>query len=318
MTDFFKTLTDLIKEYKQIILMTHKNMDLDGFSSMICLYNIIKKMNKSCLIYLNKEQTNDTIDKTLKKLSKENYNLNVIYDLKKVSENDLLIILDVHKKDLLENENILDRVKYVAIIDHHIKNIDYIKNTRVSYINSNMSSVSEIMINYSKFMNYEIDSLLATIMLAAIEIDTNGFNFKTSENTYLTAGYLTKLGASTIVKQEILRESKQNYLERQLFIEQSYQITDNIIACKIEKIVTSKELAMVADSLLQFENIEASFCIGRLNDDCVGISARSIGNIDVEVIMRKLGGGGHKTEAATRLNKTVDECEELLRRIVCK
>lgn len=318
MTEFFKSLVELIKNHEKIIIMTHKDMDLDGFSSSLCLYNIIKKMNKECFIYLSKEQTNDTINKTFKKLEKKNYKFNKIYDLKKVSENDLLIILDVHKKELIENELILEKVKDIVIIDHHIKNIDYIKKTKLIYINSNMSSVSEIMTGFSRYVNYEMDELLATIMLAAIEIDTNGFNFKTSENTYLTAGYLTKLGANTIIKQEILRESKQKYLERQLFIEQSYQITKNIIACNIEKRVSVKDLAIVADSLLQFENIEASFCIGNIGDNIVGISARSIGNIDVEKIMHELGGGGHKTEAATRLEGTIEECEQKLRRIVCK
>lgn len=318
MTDFFKSLVKLIEKYQKVIIMTHKNMDLDGFSSSLCLYNIVKKMDKCCFIYLNKEQSNDTINKTFRKLSKKDYHFDTIYDLENVSENDLLIIVDVHKKELIENDLILDKVKDVVIIDHHIKNIDYIKKTKLSYINSNMSSVSEIMVGFSRFVNYEIDELLATIMLAAIEIDTNGFNFKTSENTYLTAGYLTKLGASTIVKQEILRESKQKYLERQLFIEQSYQITENIIACNIDKQVTIRDLAIVADSLLQFENIEASFCIGNIGDNMVGISARSIGNIDVEKVMHELGGGGHKTEAATKINGPVEECEQRLRRIICK
>ena len=166
-------------------------------------------------------------------------------------------------------------------------------------------------------MNYTIDSLLATIMLAAIEIDTNGFNFKTSEHTYEAAAYLTKLGANPIIKKELLRESKDIYLKRQFYIEQSYLIDDNIMICEINDIVSSYELAVIADALLEFENVEASFCIGRLDEFTVGISARSIGNINVQGIMRKLGGGGHITEAATKVNNlSVEGCRINLLKVI--
>lgn len=321
MLDFFNSLTKLIKEYSKIIITTHKNMDLDGFASSLCLFNIINKMNKECYIYLNDSQSDTTINKTFEKLQKENYKFNILYkkNLKDLDfDNTLLIVLDVHKISLIENDELLNLISDIVVIDHHIKNIDYINKTKLMYINSNISSVSEIIVNYSKYMNYKTDSLLSTILLVAIEIDTNGFNFKTSETTYETAAYLTHLGANTIIKQEILRESKEMYLARQLYIERSYQINENIIACDIDdKIVSSKDLAIIADNLLQFENIEASFCIGKIDRNIVGISARSLGNIDVESIMRKLGGGGHLTEAATKLeDKTIKESKEMLINII--
>lgn len=321
MLDFFNSLTKIIKKYSKIIIMTHKDMDLDGFASSLTLYNIINKMHKECYIYLNNQQSDTTIVKTLEKLNKKNYQFNSLYeqDLKKQNlDKTLLIILDAHKNSLVENENLLKLIKDIVVIDHHIKNVDYINKTKLMYINSNISSVSEIMVGYSKYMNYKIDSLLSTILLAAIEIDTNGFNFKTLASTYETAAYLTSLGASTIIKQEILRESKEIYLSRQLYIEKSYQISDNMLACDTEdKMVTSKDLAIIADNLLQFENIEASFCIGKIDKNMVGISARSLGNIDVEDIMRKLGGGGHFTEAATKIEgKKIKECKEMLIKII--
>lgn len=321
MRDFFNSFTKLIKEHSKVIITTHKNMDLDGFSSSLCLFNIINKMNKECYIYLNKIQSSNTVNKTLEKLEKENYKFNYLYEenIENFDFNDtLLVIVDVHKSQLLENENLLNLVQEVVVIDHHIKNIDYIKDTKLVYINSNMSSAAQILLEYSKYMNYEIDKLLATIMLAAIEIDTNGFNFKTTESTYEAAAYLTRLGANTIIKKELLRESKEIYLSRQIYIEKSYQINDQMIICEVnDKIMTSQDLAIIADDLLQFENIEASFCIGLLGENIVGISARSIGNIDVQEIMDKLGGGGHLTEAATKIdNKTIDECKEMLINVI--
>lgn len=320
MNDFFEKFTKTIKNYNTIILATHKNMDLDGFSSCLCLFNIINKMKINCYIYLNREQQNKSINKTMDKLCKEKYYYNALYEdnLNDVDfNNSLLVIIDVHKQTMIENDKLLGMVNDTIVIDHHIKNDNYIKNTKLLYINSSLSSTAELFVNYSRYMNYTIDSLLATIMLAAIEIDTNGFNFKTSEHTYEAAAYLTKLGANPIIKKELLRESKDIYLKRQFYIEQSYLIDDNIMICEINDIVSSYELAVIADALLEFENVEASFCIGRLDEFTVGISARSIGNINVQEIMRKLGGGGHITEAATKMNDlSVEGCRINLLKVI--
>lgn len=321
MNEFFFSLTKLIKKYPKIIITSHKNMDLDGFASSLCLFKIVEKMKKECYIFLNKNQNNDTIKRTFDKLESAKYEYKKIYykDLEKIDDkNTLLIILDVHKTDLIEENKLLDKISDVVVVDHHVKGVDYIKNTKLMYINSNMSSVAQIIVDYSRYMNYKIDPLLATILLAAIEIDTNRFKFKTTEYTYETAAYLTKLGASAINKQEILRESRESYLEHQFYIEQSIQINENMILCEIDnKIVEPKDLAIIADSLLQFENMEASFCIGKLGTNIYGISARSLGNVDVQEIMQKLGGGGHTTESATRLeNITLEECRTRLLNIV--
>lgn len=321
MQEFFSELNKKINDYSNVIIMTHKNMDIDGFSSALCLYNIIIKKKKQCYIYLNKNQDNSIIKKTLKKIHSNNYNYNALYEDEINNfdiNNTLLIVVDVYKKHLVENESLIDLSAETIVIDHHIQDIDYIKDTSLVYINSNMSSVAEIMINYAKFMNYSIDDLLATLLLCAIEIDTNSFNFKTTAETYEACAYLIRCGASLIIKQELMRESKDIYLERQFYIEQSYQISDDIIFCVVEnKIVANSDLAIIADNLLQFENIEASFCIGRIAPNIVGISARSIGNIDVQTIMNKMGGGGHATDAATKIeNKTIEECVSELENII--
>lgn len=320
MNDFFEVLTKTIKNYDTVILTTHKNMDLDGFSSCLCLFNIINKMKKDCYIYLNKTQNNKSISKTIDKLIKEKYYYNTLYEdtLDSINfDNSLLIVIDVHKENMMENSELLNMVNDTIIIDHHIKNDNYIKNTKLLYINSSLSSTAELFVNYSKYMNYNIDSLLATIMLAAIEVDTNGFNFKTSEYTYEAAAYLTKSGANSIIKRDLLRDSKEKYLKKQFYIEQSYLVDDNIMICEINEIVSNYELATVADALLEFENVEVSFCIGKLDDDTVGISARSIGNVNVQEIMKKLGGGGHITEAATKIdNLSVEQCRTKLLNII--
>ena len=155
-------------------------------------------------------------------------------------------------------------------------------------------------------------------MLVGLEIDTNNFKLKTTEKTYETAAFLAKIGADNIIKQELLQETKNEYIKRQKLIEKSFMVDKNLAMCVADnKIYENKDLASIADELLQFENVEASFVIGKLSNTKVGISARSIGKIDVESIMAKLGGGGHLTEAATQLeNSTIAEAQKKLIEII--
>ena len=155
-------------------------------------------------------------------------------------------------------------------------------------------------------------------MLAGIEIDTNAFNIKTSSKTFEAAAYLLKIGASNIEKQKLLKENKESYCKRQEFVKNSYMLNDNMALCVMDnKIYPKYELALISEDLLQFDNVEASFTIGYTDKNTVGISARSIGEIDVERIMECLGGGGHKTDAAASIeNKKIEEVkEELLKQI---
>ena len=137
---------------------------------------------------------------------------------------------------------------------------------------------------------------------------------KTTDKTYEAASYLIKLGADNILKQELLQENKDNYVKRQKLIEKSFMINKNMTLCILDnKVYENKDLAAIAEELLQFENVEASFVIGKIKSNIIGISARSIGKINVEEIMAKLGGGGHYTEAATQIkDKTIVEVQKML------
>lgn len=321
MEDIFKSLTKLIKSYDNFIIMSHQNMDLDALGSSLALSNIIKSFNKPNYIFMDRRPKNSSISKSLTKLKEESNDTNFIYRTNYnniLTDNTLLIILDVHKEEMIEYKKLIKEVKDVVVIDHHIKNNNYIKDTVLSYINSNVSSTIEIMVNYLKYLNKEVNSLYATIMLAGIEIDTNSFNIKTGENTYEAAAYLTKMGADNILKQELLKEDKQKYLERQEFIKNSYMINKKMALCIMDdNIHERQELAKISEELLQFDDVEASFTIGFVSEKQIGISARSIGKIDVEELMVKLGGGGHKTDAAAQFNDiSLNEVKDKLIEIV--
>lgn len=323
MIDIFKSLTQYIKKFSSIYIMTHKNPDLDGLGSSICLYMIAKSFKKECYIIDTNDEKNSSVKKMYEVLEQQN----IILDTKKenealqnMNEDTLLIILDVHKPEMVESRKILEAAKHVIVLDHHIKGTNYIKPTDFSYINSGISSVTELMAYYLKYLNKTVDPVIATVMITGIEIDTNNYKLKTTEKTYEAAAILTAMGANSILKQELLKEDKDSYLKRSNFVKHSYMVNDKMAMCTMDDdIYTPKDLAEIAEQLLQFDDVEASFSIGKIQDDVVGVSARSLGNVDVEEIMEKLGGGGHLTDAAAQIkNGTIEEVKNRVLEIVNK
>lgn len=309
MNNFFKKLDKEIKQHKNIIIMGHQNPDLDCIGSSLGLY---KAIEKNVYIFKTKEKLNESMKKALKVLEEENINFIDKTNYKEYLEKPLLIITDLHRRSLLEYEEILNEIEDIVIIDHHLIGTDKI-DSKLEYIDSNASSATEIIVQYLKYKEKEIDSTIATIMLAGIEIDTNGYNMKTTEKTFKTAAFLMSMGADNILKQNILKISKEEYIKRTKQIEKSYLI-NNMMICKLhKKNYNPSYLATMSEDLLRFDKVEASFTIGKLSNNKIGISARSLGNINVETYMSALGGGGHLTDAACQLeNKTIKEAEKLL------
>ena len=305
MEEIFKKLTQIIKGNEKIIFMTHQNMDLDGFASILALSEVVNSFKKENYILIDNKSKNPSIIKALQKIENENLNYNFIYkkDVSKYLDKEtLIIILDVHKPTMVEMPLLLTKTDNIIVIDHHIKCKQYIQNTVLNYINSNVSSTIEIVTSYLKYLNKTVNSLVATMMLAGMEIDTNSYNVKTTSSTFLSAAFLLDMGADNVQKQELLKEDKDEYITRQRYIENSYMINDNMAVCTLDtKVVDNNILAQIAEDLLQFDNVEVSFCIGYLSKNKVGISARSIGKYNVEIIMENMGGGGHMTEAATQI-----------------
>ena len=272
-------------------------------------------MNNTGLFWLD-FFSDESMKKAFHVLEEEDINFIDKTNYKEYLEKPLLIITDLHRKSLLEYEEILDEIGDVVIVDHHLIGKDKVE-AKLEYIDSKASSATEIAAQYLKYKEKEIDSIIATIMLAGIEIDTNGYNMKTSEKTFKTAAFLMSQGADNILKQKILKISKEDYIKRTKQIEKSYLI-HNMMICKLhKKNYNPSYLATMSEDLLRFDKVEASFTIGKLSNGKTGISARSLGNINVETYMSELGGGGHLTDAACQLeNKTLKEAEKLLLKVI--
>lgn len=315
MEQLFNKLNEIIGEYDNFIIMGHKKPDLDSIGSSLGLYNVIKKFQKNAYIYLDTSELgnyNNNFNQAIVQLRKS---VNFI-DTDINGTNTLVIVTDVHIKSRVGCEELIDKYD-VVVLDHHIKDKDYIKNSKYMYIDSKLSSMSELLTYYLEYLNIDIDVITATIMLAGIEIDTNGFNLKTSSSTYEAASILMDKGADTILKQELLKETKEEYLKRVNFIKTSFMVNKETAMCIVNKKVTNVDLAEIAEELLTFEEVKASYVIGKLDTNIIGISARSLGEIDVSIVIKQLGGGGHMSNAATQIkDKTIKEVKQELTKLI--
>ena len=224
MNYLFEKLSDNIKSHSNIVLMTHKRPDLDGMSCCIALAKIIESMKKPAYIVPPKEQVNVSLEKGMKAVVDAGVKINFMEDSKIINENTLLIILDTQKPELVEDLNIVNQIKDVFVIDHHINSSSHIEKAIFEYINSNKSSIVEIITNYLKYLGKTLDKSIITIMLAGMEIDTNNYNLKTTEETFKASAYLAKLGADIFLKQEILKVSREDFIRQHNYIKNSYYI----------------------------------------------------------------------------------------------
>lgn len=311
MQQIFKKLNKVFNEYDNFIIMGHKDPDLDSLGSSMGLAKILKKKGKKAYVFLNNsiKKYNLNIRQSLEKINKKQdfVNSKTYKDMKGKT---LLVIVDVNVVDRLEYPKILDEYDKL-VIDHHIKSKNYIKDTIFTYVDSNLSSISELISYYANYLNIDLHTIISTILLGGIEIDTNSFNIKTTRKTYEAASILMDMGADPILKQELLKETKEDYVKRANNLKTSFMINKNMAMCIINHECSSMDLATLAEELLNFEDVEASFTIGKLDAKTVGVSARSLGKINVEKIMQKLGGGGHKSNAATQIkDKKLQEVKQ--------
>ena len=307
--DLFFKLDKLYSDYDNIVVMGHSYPDLDCYGSCLGIYKRVSAIGKNCYIYLEGNDYSEIMCKAIDSVDGVKYiNSSNIGNLTNI----LLIIVDVHQINRLENSNIFDYCKDYVILDHHIKDKKCPKNGKLLYINNSLSSMVELITYYLDYNKITIDKSIATIMLAGLEIDTNGYNLKTTSKTYRAASLLVEMGAYIIAKQELLKESKDDYVRRADYIKNSYTINGNIAICVLPDISKTETLAEIADSLLAFDDIEASFVIAKISNKEYGISARSIGEFDILKVIRKLDGGGSTTSAGAKTNKSLSNIKEII------
>ena len=315
-------LADIVSDSDKIIVMGHKRPDFDAVGACVGIYTFAKIVGKECYIILNDSDCDETIQKVMFEIDNSDEQLaRVFVDSDEAWElmtpQTTLIIVDTSDASRVIDAAILSKANRKVIIDHHRRGEDIITNPLLTYIEPYASSASELIAELIEYQTKleKITPVAATIMLGGIVVDTQNFSIRTGSRTFDAAAYLRSNGADPTKVKTILKEPFENFMNRVEIINNSIQKTPEIIMAKApeDKYYTNVMLAQSADLLLTLKGIECSFAIGYLEEGKVGISARSLGNINVQLIMEELGGGGHLANAATQIEGVnLDEALERL------
>ena len=300
----------IVSDSDKIIVMGHKRPDFDAVGACVGIYTFAKIVGKECYIILNDSDRDETIQKVMFEIDNSDEQLaRVFVDSDEAWElmtpQTTLIIVDTSDASRVIDAAILSKANRKVIIDHHRRGEDIITNPLLTYIEPYASSASELIAELIEYQTKleKITPVAATIMLGGIVVDTQNFSIRTGSRTFDAAAYLRSNGADPTRVKTILKEPFENFMNRVEIINNSIQKTPEIIMAKApeDKYYTNVMLAQSADLLLTLKGIECSFAIGYLEEGKVGISARSLGNINVQLIMEELGGGGHLANAATQI-----------------
>lgn len=305
----FNLLKKKIKKASNIYIMGHKGIDLDAFGSAVGIYYYALYLRKNAKIIIDDKKLESSVKKVVAEF-KNSVSIIKSSDIsKKISKESLLIIVDTNKQYLLQNSNVLELFDNILILDHHdVGDTTIAENKAFRFIDTSSSSTCEIITKLLINDNIIIKPEIATIILSGIVLDTNNFVLKTDSDTYYAAYYLSKCGADSKKVQYLLKQDIKEYINMQKVIT-DVEIIKNIAITKglQTQIYRREDLAKIADTILLFNNIEASFVIGKLEDG-IGISARSMGTIDVGKFLESFGGGGDNHEAATKIvDKSLNE-----------
>ena len=315
-------LEGLIQESSRVIIMGHSNSDMDCMGSSMGLYRIVKVLEKEVNIALNTNGNN--LEAFLNELQEEQEYKDIIISpqeaISKIDDDTLLIVVDTNKKNYVESLDLLEKAKKIVVIDHHRRSPDYIENATLTFHEVYASSASELVTELVEYAqsDLELSNIEAEALYAGIMMDTKNFTFKTGVRTFEAAAYLRKSGVDIIKVKKWFQSNLDTYNKISNIIGKAQIVYDTIAISIYDEEDEEANIicAKAADELLTISNITASFVLGKV-DDKICISGRSIGDINVQIILEKLGGGGHITLAGAQVEgMDIEEAkQELINRI---
>ncbi len=313
-------LVQLIETSSRIFIMGHRNPDMDAFGAAIGIYRLAKPINKETYIVLN--EYSDALEVPFE-MAKESGEYEIISSKKADSllkERSLVIVVDTHRPSITEYPDLLKKVERTVVIDHHRKAEETIEKPTLAYTEPYASSTAELV---TEILQYTIDKKTITkfeaeVLMGGMWVDTNRFSVKTGVRTFEAAAWLRRAGADIADVKKFFQTDMDVFKKRANAVAAA-RYDDHGMAFSVcqgqdpnAQIINS----MVADELLVVKGIRASFVAGR---DCHGktcISARSVRNLNVQVIMEKLGGGGHMNTAGTQMEESPEEAIEKIKEIL--
>lgn len=300
-------LVELILSAPDVMIMGHRNPDLDALGSAAGIYAIVSFFGKPCHIVLNRVTT--SISPLYNRLIEDTKYKDAFIDgdtaLKSIKKKTLLIVLDTSRKSLCECSELVDKAKKLVVFDHHRKSKDYIEGYALTYHDPGASSTAELVTEMLMYMNkgIKLTKTEAEGLLAGITVDTKNYAFKTGVKTFEAAAFLKRNGADTIAVRRLFQSSFEDYTAKAEVVKNAKVFNGNMAISILKKKVENPVvlIAQAADEMLSIEGIEVSYVLCEFEGKVL-ISARSLGGVNVQKLMEKLGGGGHQTGAAAQLN----------------
>ncbi|MGE8081095.1 DHH family phosphoesterase [Peribacillus loiseleuriae] len=315
-------LKDIVLDSDKVIVMGHKSPDMDAIGSAIGILKVAQTNDREGYIVIDFQDIDKSVQRLVAEIKTTKPDLYGRFITPEdaseiITDETLLVIVDTHKPSMVIDERLLNRMDQVVVIDHHRRSDEFISHSLLVYMEPYASSTAELVTELLEYQpkKSKMDMLEATSLLAGIIVDTKSFTLRTGSRTFDAASYLRTQGADTVLVQKFLKEDVHTYIERSKLIETVSFYKEGIAITVGEPDESHNQvlIAQTADTLLTMDGVVASFVIAKRSDDVVGISARSLGDINVQVIMEMIDGGGHLTNAATQVTGSIDEAESLLK-----
>lgn len=311
----------LIDDCSRVFIMGHRFPDMDAYGAAIGVYRAVLNRGKDAYIILN--DINEAIV-NVHDVFKDNDTYHFITTdeaLEMIEEDALIVVVDTHRPSFTEAPAVLNTGAQIVMIDHHRRGTEFIDNAVLKYTEPYASSTSELVTEILQYMEdtMRLEKQEAEALLAGITVDTKNFTFQTGVRTFEAASLLRRFGADTTVVRQLFQDDLSTFIHKSNIVRNA-KIFDNDVAISVyDEDVPNAQLvaAQGADDLLNIRGISTSFVIGRKSDEMIFISGRSLGETNVQVILEKIGGGGHMTVAGAQFEgKTIDEVKDMLLKAV--
>ena len=312
-------LRGLIQKCSNVIICMHKDADFDCMGAAMGISRIATAYNKTASIIARtggiEEKLNAVLEDNKEVISSRFNFISENEANNQLRKDTLVIMVDHHNISQSNGASVLEKAKTIAIIDHHRRSADLKIKPTLIYIEAGASSTCELVTEFIPYLSNRIDisDMEASIMLAGMTIDTNRFKIRTGTRTYDAASYLRGLGGDPLVVDEYIKDTYSEFAAKSYLLSKIENIGHGIIIAASDRNVSRSIISQVGDSLLEVKGVEAAFIISKTSEDEVAVSSRSNGNVNVQVLMEKMDGGGHMTAAGVqKKNTTVDNVKEEL------
>ena len=316
----------VIKKYERVLVIGHSNLDADAFGATFGIYKIAKLMGKDSYMIIDPKSIDATVERIHSSILSDYVGLSddfvtPSHALHMLDEKTLLMIVDCQSEGLLVEPKLVKKARHIGIIDHHRQGEGSISKPEFYYSSTSASSSVELIVELLEFFDKELtfDALEATWMLLGIIVDTNNFVYRTSSKTFEVASMLKRYGADMTIAKKYLKEDIGDKRTRNEFINnvEFYKEKVGIAVDRTGIIFERATLAKISDEIISINGLDVGITIGLIGENSIGISARSLGAINVQILMERMGGGGHLNNAATQIaSNDIEEVVEKIKLLV--